>query len=41
MFRNVVATGVAAWIPSSNTLLPTMPQEGASDLDGSFEFKDD
>ena len=41
MFRDVVATRVAAWTPSSNTLPPTMPQEGAGDLDGSSEFKDD
>ena len=41
MFRDVVATGVAAWTPSSNTLPPTMPQEGAGDSDGSSEFKDD
>ena len=41
MFRDVAATGVAAWTPSSNTLLPTMPQEGASDSNGSSEFKDD
>ncbi|XP_030963605.1 L10-interacting MYB domain-containing protein-like [Quercus lobata] len=40
MFRNVATTGVAAWTPSSNTLLPTMPKEGASDLDGRSEFKD-
>ena len=40
MFRDVAATGVAAWTPSSNTLPPTMPEEGASDLDGSSEFKD-
>ncbi|XP_030935391.1 uncharacterized protein LOC115960586 [Quercus lobata] len=41
MFRDVAATGVAAWTPSSNTLPPTMPQEGAGDSDGSSEFKDD
>ena len=41
MFRDVVATGVAAWTLSSNTLPPTMPQEGASDSDGSSKFKDD
>ena len=41
MFRDVAATGVAAWTPSSNTLSPTMPQEGAGDSDGSSEFKDD
>ena len=41
MFRDVVATGVATWTPSSNTLPPTMPQEGAGDSDGSSEFKDD
>ena len=40
MFRDVAATGVAAWTPSSNTLPPTMPQEGAGDSDGSSEFKD-
>ena len=40
MFRDVAATGIAAWTPSSNTLPPTMPEEGASDLDGSSEFKD-
>ena len=40
MFRNVAATGVVAWTPSSNTLPPTMPQEGAGDSDGSSEFKD-
>ena len=31
MFRDVAATGVAAWTPSSNTLPPTIPQEGAGD----------
>ena len=41
MFRNVAATGVAAWTPYSNTLPPTMPQEGAGDSNGSSEFKDD
>ncbi|XP_050287997.1 L10-interacting MYB domain-containing protein-like isoform X2 [Quercus robur] len=40
MFRDVAATGVAAWTPSSNTLPPTMPEEGAGDSDGSSEFKD-
>ena len=40
MFRDVVAIGVAAWTPSSNTLLPTMPEEGVGDSDGSSEFKD-
>ena len=40
MFRDVVATGVAAWTLSSNTLPPTMPQEGVGDSSGSFEFKD-
>ena len=40
MFRDVAATGVAAQTPSSNTLPPTMPQEGAGDSDGSSEFKD-
>ena len=40
MFRDVAATGVAAWTPSSNTLPPTMPQEGADDSSGSSEFKD-
>ncbi|XP_023910051.1 uncharacterized protein LOC112021713 [Quercus suber] len=40
MFRDVAATGAAAWTPSSNTLPPTMPEEGAGDSDGSFEFKD-
>ena len=40
MFRDVAATGEAAWTPSSNTLPPTMPQEGAGDSDGSSEFKD-
>nr|XP_023900512.1 uncharacterized protein LOC112012349 [Quercus suber] len=40
MFRDVAATGVAAWTPSSNTLPPTMPKEGAGDSDGSSEFKD-
>ncbi|XP_030949036.1 uncharacterized protein LOC115972960 [Quercus lobata] len=34
------ATGVAAWTPSSNTLPPTMLEEGAGDSDGSSEFKD-
>ena len=41
MFRDVAATGVAAWTPSSNTLPPTIPQEGAGDSDGSSEFNDD
>ena len=41
MFRDVAATGVAAWTPSSNTLPPTIPQEGAGDSDASSEFKDD
>ena len=41
MFRDIAATGIAAWTPSSNTLPPTMPQEGAGDSDGSSEFKDD
>jgi len=41
MFRDVAATEVVAWTPSSNTLPPTMPQEGAGDSDGGFEFKDD
>ena len=40
MFRNVAAIGVATWTPSSNTLPPTMLEEGAGDLDGSSEFKD-
>ncbi|XP_075646452.1 uncharacterized protein LOC142617462 [Castanea sativa] len=40
MFRDVAATGVAAWTPSSGTLPPTMPKEGAGDSDGSSEFKD-
>ena len=40
MFRDVAATRVVAWTPSSNTLLPTMPQEGAGDSSGSSEFKD-
>nr|XP_023905751.1 uncharacterized protein LOC112017521 [Quercus suber] len=40
MFRDVTTTGVAAWTPSSNTLPPTIPEEGAGDLDGSSEFKD-
>ncbi|KAL4610228.1 hypothetical protein ACB092_08G036500 [Castanea dentata] len=40
MFKDVAATGVAAWTPSSNTLPPTMPLEGAGDSDGSSEFKD-
>ena len=40
MFRDVAATGVVAWTPS-NTLPSTMPQKGAGDSDGSFEFKDD
>ena len=39
MFRDVAATGVATWTPSSNTLPPTMPQEGAGDSDGSSKFK--
>ncbi|XP_075651305.1 uncharacterized protein LOC142621822 [Castanea sativa] len=39
-FRDVAATGVAAWTPSSDTLPPTMPKEGAGDSDGSSEFKD-
>ncbi|KAK9991378.1 hypothetical protein SO802_026363 [Lithocarpus litseifolius] len=34
MFRDVAATGEAAWTPSSNTLPPTMPQEGVGDSDG-------
>ena len=40
MFRDVAATKVATQTPSLNTLTPTMPQEGASDSSGSFEFKD-
>ena len=40
MFRDVAATGVAAWTPSLNTLPSIMPQEGAGDSSGSFEFKD-
>ena len=40
MFRDVAATGVATWTRSSNTLPPTMPEEGAGDSDGSSEFKD-
>uniref|UniRef100_A0A7N2M3F2 Uncharacterized protein n=1 Tax=Quercus lobata TaxID=97700 RepID=A0A7N2M3F2_QUELO len=40
MFRDVAATGVAAWTPSSNTLPPTMPEEGVGDSDGNSEFKD-
>ena len=40
MFRDVAATGVAAWTPSSNTLPPIMPEEGAGDSDGSSKFKD-
>ena len=39
MFRDVAAAGIAAWTPSSNTLPPTMPEEGASDSDVSSEFK--
>ena len=41
MFRDVAATEVATWAPSSNTLPPTMPQEGVGDSDGNSEFKDD
>ena len=37
MFRNVAATGVTAWTPSSKTLPLTMPEESAGDSD---EFKD-
>ena len=40
MFRDFAATGVATWTPSSTTLPPTMPEEGAGDSDGSSEFKD-
>nr|XP_023917204.1 uncharacterized protein LOC112028749 [Quercus suber] len=40
MFRDVAATGLAAWTPSSNTLPPTMPEEGVGDSDGNSEFKD-
>ncbi|XP_023898472.1 L10-interacting MYB domain-containing protein [Quercus suber] len=40
MFRDVTATRVATWTPSSNTLPPTMPEEGVGDSDGSSEFKD-
>ncbi|XP_075640222.1 uncharacterized protein LOC142611965 [Castanea sativa] len=40
MFRDVVATGVATWTPSSNTLPPTIPPEGVGDSDGSSKFKD-
>ncbi|KAL4606879.1 hypothetical protein ACB092_09G135500 [Castanea dentata] len=40
MFRDVAATRVADWTPSSNTLPPTMPEKGAGDSDGSSEFKD-
>ncbi|KAL4610145.1 hypothetical protein ACB092_08G030700 [Castanea dentata] len=40
MFRDVAATGVIAWTFSSNTLPPTMPQEGVGDSSGSSKFKD-
>ena len=40
MFRDVAAAEIVAWTPSSNTLPPTMPQEGAGDSFGSSEFKD-
>ena len=40
MFRDVAAAGIAAWTRSSNTLPPTMPEEGASDSDVNSEFKD-
>ncbi|KAL4651986.1 hypothetical protein ACB092_01G200300 [Castanea dentata] len=40
MFRDVAATGVAAWTLSSDTLPPTMPKKGAGDPDDSSEFKD-
>ena len=40
MFRDVAAIRVAAWTPFSNTLPPTIPEEGAGDSDGSSEFKD-
>ena len=40
MFRDVAVTRAATWTPSSNTLPPTMPEEDASDSDGSSEFKD-
>ena len=40
MFRDVTATRVAAWTPTSNTLPPTMPKEGAGDSYGSSKFKD-
>ena len=40
MFRDVVAIRVAAWTPLSNTLPPTIPEEGAGDSNGSSEFKD-
>ena len=40
MFRDVAATGVAAWTPSLNTLPSIMPQEGAGDSSGSSKFKD-
>ena len=38
--RDVVATGIATWTPSSNTLPPTMPQEGVGDSSVSSKFKD-
>ena len=40
IFRDVAATGVVAWTPSSNILPPTMPQEGVGNSSGSSEFKD-
>ena len=40
MFRDIAVTGVIAWISSSNTLPPTMPQEGVGGSSSSSEFKD-
>ena len=38
--RDVVATGIATWTPSSNTLPPTMPQDGVGDSSVSSKCKD-
>ena len=40
MFRDVAVIEVIAWTSSSNTLPPTMPQEGVGDSSSSSEFKD-
>jgi hypothetical protein len=41
MFRDIAATGEAAWAPSSGMLPPEMPKECSGDSSGGSEFKDD